>query len=58
MVSIDAFGPRDLGSNPGWFAVSNSDWKLSFNTQIIQSYYQAMPIVITVTVSSLVGGDK
>ena len=22
MVSIAAFGPRDPGSNPGWFAVS------------------------------------
>ena len=29
-----------------------------FNTQIIQAYDGAMPIVITVTVTSLVGGDK
>ena len=25
MVSIAPFGPGDLGSNPGWFAVSNSN---------------------------------
>ena len=25
MVSIAAFGPEDLGSNPCWFAVSNSN---------------------------------
>ena len=25
MVSIAAFHPRDPGSNPGWFAVSNSN---------------------------------
>ena len=25
MVSISAFGPRDPGSNPGWFADSNSN---------------------------------
>ena len=31
MVSIAAFGPRDPGSNPGRFAVSNSNQKLSFH---------------------------
>ena len=35
MFRVSAFGPGDLGSNPGWFAVSNSNWKLSF-----QEYYQ------------------
>ena len=30
MVNIAAFGPRDPGSNPGWFVVLNSNWKLSF----------------------------
>ena len=25
IVSIAAFGPGDLGSNPGWFTVSNSN---------------------------------
>ena len=29
MVSIATFGPGDLGSNPSWFAVSNSNQKLS-----------------------------
>ena len=57
MVSIAAYGPRDLGSNPGWFAVSNSSQKLSFITRIIQAYDRAVPIVITATVSSLEGGD-
>ena len=39
MVSISAFRPRDPGSNPGWFTVSNSHRKLScFNTPIIQAY--------------------
>ena len=56
MVSIAAFGPGDSGSNPGWFAVSNS--KKKFNTPIIQAYDRVMPIVITVTVSSLVSIHK
>ena len=30
IVSIAAFGPGDPGSNPGWFAVLNSNRKLSF----------------------------
>ena len=30
MVSIAAFGPGDPSSNPGWFAVLNSNQKLSF----------------------------
>ena len=38
MASIAAFGPGGLVSNPGWFAVSNSNWKLSFHTQIIKAY--------------------
>ena len=58
MVGKAGFGPRDPGSNPGWFAVSNSKQKMGFNTQIIQAYDGAMPIVITVTVTSLEGGDK
>ena len=31
MVSIAALGPRVPGSNPGWFAISNSNQKLSFH---------------------------
>ena len=27
-VSVAAFGPGDPGSNPGWFAVSNSNKKI------------------------------
>ena len=48
----------DLGSNPGRFVVSNSNQKLSFTKQIIQAYDREILIVITVTVSSLVGSDK
>ena len=58
MVSIAGLCPGDPGSNPGWFAVSNSNWKLSFNTWKTKAYDRATPIVITVTVSSLVGGEK
>ena len=55
MVSIATFGL--MGSNPGWLLsqIQIENW---VNTQIIQAYDQAMPNVITVTVSSLVGGDK
>ena len=31
MVSVAAFGPGDHGSNPGWFAVLNSNLKLSLH---------------------------
>ena len=31
MVSVAAFGPGDPGSNPGWFAVSNLNKKMSFH---------------------------
>ena len=31
MVSVAAFDPQDPGSNPGWFAVSNSNRKWSFH---------------------------
>ena len=33
---VAAFCPGDPGSNPGWFAVSNSNQKLSFtkNTSV------------------------
>ena len=36
MVRVAAFGPRDPGSEPGWFAVSNSKKKLSVtnNTRV------------------------
>ena len=30
MISVAAFGPGDPGSNPDWFDVSNSNWKLSY----------------------------
>ena len=29
MASVALFGPADPGSNPGWFAVLNSNKKLS-----------------------------
>ena len=38
MVSVAAFGPRDPGSNPGWFAVSNSNLKLSFVNNTRQTF--------------------
>ena len=41
---------------PGWFA-ARVQIKIKF-TPIIQAYDRATPIVITVTVSSLVGIDK
>ena len=31
LISLSAFGPGGPGSNPGWFAVSNSNQKLSFH---------------------------
>ena len=58
MVSIATFGPGDPDSNPGWLAVSNSKKNWANNSQIIQIYDWATPIVITVTVSGLLGGDK
>ena len=33
MLSLVTFGLGDLGSNPSWLAVSNSNEKLSFNKQ-------------------------
>ena len=30
MVTLVTFGPGDPGSNPGWFAASDSNQKLSF----------------------------
>ena len=33
MASIAAFGNRETGSHLGWFAVSNSNQKLSFETE-------------------------
>ena len=63
MVIIAAFGHRNPGSNPGWFAVSNSNQNWVFNTGIIQAYNRGMwlpvmPVVITLTVSNLASGDK
>ena len=57
MVST-AFGLEDPGSNPGWFAVPNYIENWVILTWSIQAFDQATPILITVTVSSLVGGDK
>ena len=58
MVSTAAFGAGDPGSNPGWFAVLNSNQKLSFYSRTIQACDLATLIVITLTLSSLVGGDE
>ena len=58
MVSIAAFGPeiqvQILAGLLSQIQIEN----FVFNTQILQAYDRLMPIVITVTVSSLVGGDK
>ena len=56
MVSIAAFGPGDPDSNPGWFAVSNSDQKLSFtnNTSVWYSRKYSNPVMQ----GTLVCGDK
>ena len=40
MVSIAAFGPCDRGSNPSWFALSNSNQKLSF-TNITSMWFSS-----------------
>ena len=36
MVSITTFGPGDLGSDPGWFTVLNSN-RTFISSQIIQA---------------------
>ena len=56
MVSIATFGPGDPGSNPGWFAVMNSNQKLSFmnNTSVWYSSKYCNPAMG----DTLVGGDK
>ena len=56
MVSAAALCPRNLGSNPSW-STAQIQIDIEF-TQVIQAYDRATPIVITVTVSSLVGIDK
>ena len=56
MVSVAALCRGDPGTNPGWSA-AGIQMDIEF-TQIIQAYDRATPIVITVTVSSLVGIDK
>ena len=56
IVSLAALCPRDPGSNPGWSAAPIQIY-VEF-TQIIQAYDRVTPIVITVTVSSLVGTNK
>ena len=56
MVSVAAFGLEDPGSNPGWFAVTNLNQKLTF--KIMQA---CCTLAITVTPAlgdTLVGGDK
>ena len=55
MVSVAPLCPGDPGSNSGWFKFKIE--KIEF-TRIIQAYDPPTPIVITVTVSSLVGIDK
>ena len=56
MVSIAAFGPGDLVSNPGWCPVSNSNKKLSFtiSTRVWYSSKYCNPAMG----DTLVGGDK
>ena len=58
MVSVATFGPGQQVSNPSWFSVSNSKKNCIISASIIQVYDGAMLIIITVTVISLVGGDK
>ena len=55
MVGVATLCPGDPGSNPSWSA-AQIQIDIEF-TQIIQAYDQATPIVITVTLSSLVGID-
>ena len=49
MFSVAAFGPRDLGSNPDWFAVLNSNRKLSVtsNKRVWYSSKYCNPIMGT-----------
>ena len=58
MVSIVAFGPVDpvqiLTGLLSQIQIKNR----VINTQLIQAYYVVMLIVITVTVSGFIGGDK
>ena len=58
MVSIATFG-QEIGVQIPAGLLSRIQIKnCVFNTQIIQACDQATLIVITLTVSSLVGGDK
>ena len=56
MVSVAAFGQGDLGTNPSWFTVSNSNQKLSFtnNTSVWYSSIYCNPAKM----DTLVGVDK
>ena len=56
VVSLAAFGPRDLGSNPGWFSVSNSNQKFSVMNNASVWYYSKY--CNTAMVDTLVGGYK
>ena len=56
LVSVATLCPEDPGSNSGWSA-ARTKIDIEF-VRIIQAYDPVTPIVITVTVSSLVGIDK
>ena len=56
MVSVAALCTGDPGSNPGWSA-ARIQIDVEF-TRIIQAYDPVARIIITVTVSSLVGINK
>ena len=56
MASVATFGPGDPVTNPGWFAVSNSNRNMSFtnNTSMWCSSKYCNPAMG----DTLVGGDK
>ena len=56
IVSIAAFNPKDPGSNPGWFAVSNSNRKLNFMNYA--SLWYSGKYCNPVMGSTLIVGDK
>ena len=58
MVSISPLGPGDPGSILADLLVQIQIKNWVINTRIIQAYDRVTLIVIRVTLSSLVGGDK
>ena len=56
MANVAPFVPRDRGSNPSWFAVSNSNQKLSF-TNNTRMWYSSKFFNLVMG-GTLEGGDK